>query len=194
MRIAYILYNEVTLLDFVGFYDPVSRLRTQGYLPRLEWDLCAPGDKVYDSFGLQIGIDRVLPDLSAYDLVYLPGGFGSRALMHDGAFLNWLRTASDASYLVSVCTGSLLLGAAGLLRGKRATTHFDEYGTLAPFVGEVLKEPIVQDGRVITGGAVAASLDLGLYVCSLLGGRVAATEICARMNYNHRLSLPQRGM
>lgn len=194
MRIAYILYDNLTLLDFVGFYDPVSRLRTQGYLPELEWHLCATKATVRDSCGLHVSIDRIMPDLAAYDLVYVPGGFGSRTLINDDEFLDWLRTAAQTEQLVSVCTGSLLLGAAGLLQGKRATTHFDEYATLAPYVAEVVEENLVADGRVITGGAVAASLDLGLYTCQKLAGPDAATEISRRMNYRENLSLPHRGM
>ena len=183
MRIAYVLYDDLTLLDFVGFYDPVSRLRSQGFLPALEWHLCATKATVHDSFGLHVSIDRVTPDLAAYDLVYVPGGFGSRALQHQEDFLNWLRTAGEVQYLVSVCTGSLLLGAAGLLRGKRATTHFQEYDTLAPYVAGVIRERIVTDGNTITGGAVATSLDLGLHVCKLLAGKNAAARIRRSMNY-----------
>ena len=183
MRIAYILYDDITLLDFVGFYDPVSRLRSQGFIPDLDWHLCATKATVHDNFGLHISVDRVTPDLAAYDLVYVPGGFGSRTLQRDEAFLAWLRSAGDVPHLVSVCTGSLLLGAAGLLRGKRATTHFNEYGTLAPYVSEVVREHIVTDGNSITGGAVATSLDLGLHVCELLAGKDAVAAIRRSMNY-----------
>ena len=183
MRIAYILYDDITLLDFAGFYDPISRLRSQGFLPDLDWHLCGTKATVHDNFGLHVCIDHITPDLATYDLVYVPGGFGSRALQQDEKFLTWLRTAADVQHLVSVCTGSLLLGAAGLLRGKRATTHFDEYDTLAPYVTEVVRERIVTDGPLITGGAVATSLDLGLHVCELLAGKDAVAAIRRSMNY-----------
>ncbi len=183
MRIAYIFYNDITLLDFVGFYDPISRLRSQSFLPDLEWHLCGTKATIHDHFGLHVTIDRVMPDLAAYDLVYVPGGLGSRALQQDEEFLTWLRTAAEVRYLISVCTGSLLLGAAGLLTGKRATTHFNEYDTLAPYVAEVVQERIVTDGNTITGGAVATSLDIGLHVCELLAGKDAAAAIRRSMNY-----------
>ncbi|CAH1001389.1 Isonitrile hydratase [Neolewinella maritima] len=184
MRIAYLLYDDLTLLDFVGFYDPISRLRTQGFLPDLAWHLCGRSATVHDNFGLRLTVDRITPDLSGYDLVYIPGGFGSRPLMNDQQFLDWLRTATAVPYIVSVCTGSLLLGAAGLLKGRRATTHFDAYDTLAPYVSEVVPERIVTDGNVITGGAVATALDLGLHVCELLAGKDAAGAIRSSMSYH----------
>lgn len=183
MRIAYLLFDDFTLLDFSGFYDPVSRLRSQGHLLELSWDLCATKPTVRDNFGLQLTVDAIAPDLSVYDLVYLPGGFGTRRLIHNELFLDWLRTAAAVDHLVSVCTGSLLLGAAGLLHGKRATTHFNEYATLAPYVAEVVKERIVTDGKVVTGGAVATSLDLGLHVCGLLAGVEAVKAIRTGMAY-----------
>lgn len=183
MRIAYVLYDDITLLDFVGFYDPVSRLRSLGYLPQLSWDLCARGPQVTDNHGTVINIGRVLPDLSGYELVYVPGGFGTRSLLADREFLDWLGSAAGVPHLVSVCTGSLLLGAAGLLAGRRATTHFNEYDRLAPYVGEVVREELVHDGPVVTGGAVAAALHLGLYVAELLAGKKAAMAIRRSMNY-----------
>ena len=183
MRIAYVLYNELTLLDFVGFYDPVSRLRRLGHLPNLSWELCATHARVIDNHGTVLHIDRIQPDLSDYDVVYVPGGFGSRALLTDVGFLDWLRTAAGVPRLVSVCTGSLLLGAAGLLQGRRATTHFNEYDRLAPYVAEVVREELVHDGPVLTGGAVAAALPLGIYLAAQLAGPEAAVAIQASMNY-----------
>ena len=184
MRVAYVLYDDITLLDFVGFYDPVSRLRSLGYRPDLTWDLCALQAQITDNHGTVINIDRVRPDLSGYELVYVPGGFGSRRLLANSDFLDWLRPASSVPHLVSVCTGSLLLGAAGLLTGRRATTHFNEYDRLAPYVDEVVREDLVHHGPVITGGAVAAALPLGLYVAELLAGKEAATAIRRSMNYH----------
>ena len=183
MRIAYVLYDGITLLDFVGFYDPVSRLQTLGYLPQLNWDLCATQAQVSDQHGTTFTTDLIRPDLSVYDIVYLPGGLGSRALLSNVDFLAWLRTAAGVPYLVSVCTGSLLLGAAGLLTDRRATTHFNEYERLAPYVAEVVSEELVHDGPVLTGGAVAAALPLGLYLARLLAGREAAAAIRRSMNY-----------
>lgn len=183
MKIAFVLFDNITLLDFIGVYDPICRLRSQGHLPDLSWDLCAVSPTVKDGFGLKLIIDRIHPDLGEYDLIIIPGGFGTRPLQQDEAFLAWLRTAQQVPHKASVCTGSLLLGAAGFLQGLRATTHFNEYDTLAPYCQEVVKERIVDDGGVITAGAVASSLDLGLYLCQKLAGPEAAERTRKSMDY-----------
>lgn len=183
MRLAYLLYNDVTLLDFIGFYDPVSRLQSQGHLPDFTWDTCAMTPSVKDSFGLEIKVDLVQPNLGDYDIIYLPGGFGSRPLQGDEKFLSWLKTAAPVPLKTSVCTGSLLLGAAGFLEGLRATTHFNEYAVLAPYCKEVIEERIVDEGSIITAGAVATSLDLGLYLCEKLIGAEKTAVIRKSMDY-----------
>ena len=182
-QIAYILYDGLTMLDFIGFYDPISRLRSMGYLPALVWDTCAFHSIVRDHFELSLHPDQVRNDLSVYDMIYVPGGFGTRKLLQDTAFLSWLAGASQVPWKVSVCTGSLLLGAAGMLQGKKATTHFDEYDQLKPYCSEVLRDRLVQDGQTITGGAVASALDLGLYICERLAGAEAREAIQSRMAY-----------
>ena len=178
MRLAYVLFSGITLLDFVGFYDPISRLKSQGYLPDLSWDLCAYEATVADGFRLGLTIDRVRPDLGEYDMIFVPGGFGSRRLVDDADWLDWLRTAAPVPLKVSVCTGSLLLGAAGFLAGRRATTHFSEYDALQQWAGEVVRgEIVVEDDGIITGGAVASSLELGLYVVEKLAGPQGRGEV-----------------
>jgi cyclohexyl-isocyanide hydratase len=183
MSIAFILFDGITALDFVGVYDPIARLRTMGYLPELNWDFCAfERTQIQDSGGLQI--TTIAPaNLEHYDWVIVPGGMGTRALQHDSRFITWLRTAADVPNLASVCTGSLLLGAAGFLRGKRATTHFDEYDTLAAYTDQVRTDRIVEDGNLITAGAVTSSLDLGLYIFRKLAGDEARLAVAERMGY-----------
>ncbi|WP_020567039.1 DJ-1/PfpI family protein [Neolewinella persica] len=185
MKAAYILYDNLTLLDFIGFYDPLSRLQSQGHLPGFTWDLCGISPQVHDNFGLKIVMDRVLPDLSDYDLIFVPGGFGTRELQHDPTFMNWLRTAAPVPLKTSVCTGALLLGAAGFLNGRKATTHFNEYPALRPYCGEVVeKEVIVEDDGIITAGAVASSLPLGLYLCNKFVGPERTEQIRKSMAFN----------
>ena len=183
MKIAYILYDGITLLDFIGVYDPLCRLKAMNYLPDLSWDLCGMQAVVEDSFGLKMVCDRVEPDLSDYDLLFIPGGFGTRHFQEDEGFLSWLKTAESIPLKTSVCTGSLLLGAAGFLREKKATTHFDEYDQLKMYCKEQRTDRIVEDTGVITAGAVASALDLGLYLCHKLAGAEAAEEIRKRMDY-----------
>jgi transcriptional regulator GlxA family with amidase domain len=183
MKIAYILYDGITYLDFIGIYDPISRLKSMKYIPDLSWDICSNKAQIEDCFGLKIVCDKVLNDLSDYDMIIIPGGFGTRQLQADAVYMSWLKTAELVPYKLSICTGSLLLGAAGFLKGKKATTHFDEYETLKPYCQKVLKKRIVEDGKVITAGAVSTSLDLGLYICEKLVGKEARETIRKRMDY-----------
>ncbi len=184
MTIAYILFDGITMLDFIGIYDPISRLKSMNYIPNLQWDLCAQTAVVQDSFGLQIHANAIQPDLSSYNMLIVPGGFGTRPLQFNQAFLDWLRTAAQVPYKVSVCTGSLLLGAAGFLHNKVATTHFNAYANLLPYCQEVLPKRIVADGQNITAGAVASSLDIGLYICKQLAGEEAMIAIAKSMDYS----------
>jgi len=183
MKVAYILFNGITWLDFFGIYDPLTRLQSLKIIPGLRWDFCAYTEKVSDNFRLQILPTRVQESLSDYDVIIVPGGFGTRPLRFDQPFLEWVRTAENVKLKVSVCTGSLVLGAAGFLKNTRATTNFHEYETLKPYCKEVVEERIVEDGDVITAGAVSSSLDLGLYLCEKWAGADAAEQVRKRMDY-----------
>lgn len=183
MKVAFVIFNGITALDFIGFYDPVMRLKSQGYIPNLSWDLCSFTDTVQDSFGLSLMPSKVRQSLDSYDMIFVPGGLGTRTLQNNKDFVNWLKTAQNVPQKVSVCTGSLLLGAAGFLKNRKATTNFKEYDTLKQYCPEVLKVRIVEDQDVITAGAVASSLDLGLYVCEKLAGSEAREAIRMNMDY-----------
>jgi transcriptional regulator GlxA family with amidase domain len=180
MKIAFCIYDKMTVLDFVGVYDPITRLDRMDFMP-VEWDVCAQTETVTaDSLGLDV--DLVEPDLSDYDLVFLPGGYGTRDLRYDDSFIGWLQTAAPCEYLTSVCTGSLLLGAAGFLDGKRATTHPDAFDLLAEYA-RVADDRVVHDGKVITGRGVSSSLDLGLYLVALLSAPETRDAIAEQMDY-----------
>jgi len=184
MKIAYIVFNGVTWLDFIGVYDAVSRLKSMGYVKDLSWDICSYTETAADNFGLKIVPDVVKQPLNNYDAIIVPGGHGTRTLVNDPDFLKWISTAKDVEYKISVCTGSLLLGAAGFLRTKKATTNFLEYETLRPYCAEVITDRLVIDGNVITAGAVSSSLDLGLYLCEKWAGTKAREAIQERMDYH----------
>jgi len=184
MKIAYIVFNGVTWLDFIGVYDAVSRLKSMGYVKDLSWDICSYTETAADNFGLKIIPDLVRPPLNNYNAIIVPGGHGTRTLINDADFLNWISTAKDVEYKMSVCTGSLLLGAAGFLRTKKATTNFLEYETLRQYCAEVLTDRLVIDGNIITAGAVSSSLDLGLYLCEKWAGTIAREAIQERMDYH----------
>jgi cyclohexyl-isocyanide hydratase len=183
VKLAFILFDGITFLDFAGFYDVINRLGQFEAGSGLEWDICSVSEEITDELGLTVKIGRVLPDLSAYDLVFVPGGLGTRKLQYDETIINWLRGAAGVPYKISVCTGSLLLGAAGFLRDCSATTHPSAYGLLEPYCKDVIKARIVQDGKVITGGGVSTSIDLGLYVLSQLAGEEAMLAVKQQIDY-----------
>lgn len=184
MKIAYIIFDGVTWLDFIGVYDAVSRLKSMGYMKDLSWNICSLNDTAADNFGLTIVADKTGEPLDAYDAIIVPGGHGTRTLVKDENFISWISTARDVKDKMSVCTGSLLLGAAGFLKSKKATTNFLEYETLRPYCKEVIKERLVVDGDTITAGAVSSSLDLGLYLCEKWAGVEAREVIQQRMDYH----------
>jgi transcriptional regulator GlxA family with amidase domain len=184
MKLAYIIFNEMTSLDFIGVYDAVSRLKSMNYLPDLSWDICSYSETVKDNFGLEIKPAKIKNSLAGYDAIIIPGGYGTRQLQFDPGFIDWIKTADKVKYKISVCTGSLILGAAGFLKNKTATTNYNEYEALKPYCGKVSTDRIVEDGDIITGGAVSASIDLGLFLCNKWAGQDAAKEIRKRMDYH----------
>ena len=183
LRIAFIIYDGMTSLDFIGVYDPITRLKTMGFMPDLVWEICARSEEVYDSTGLRFIATKVGEPLHRYDMVVVPGGFGSRELLDDEKFIGWLRTAAPCRFKVSVCTGALLLGAAEFLKGKKATTHRGAFNELERFCDKVVDERVVDEGDVMTARGVTSSIDLGLYLCEKLGGAEAKERIRQQMDY-----------
>lgn len=187
MRIAFILFNGVTFLDFIGFYDVIHRLKLFEETKDVSWDICGVSDEVSDDLGLTIKVDKVKPDLSHYDMIFIPGGMGTRNLRYDDEFITWIKQAERVKYHVSVCTGSLLLGAAGFLKNKKATTHPGVYDLLAPYCSEVIATRIVKDGNLITGGGVSTSIDLALYIIELLVNKDAVTIVKQQIDYPYEM-------
>ncbi|MBV8784432.1 MAG: DJ-1/PfpI family protein [Gammaproteobacteria bacterium] len=178
-RIVFPLFPGVTQLDFTGPLEVLSRLpgaqvvlasRTGGALP-------ASGGVTFTGL---VPL-REVPDCQ---VLCVPGGFGTTEAMLDGEYLAQLRRlAGEARYVTSVCTGSLLLGAAGLLRGRRAACHW-AYRELLPLFGaEPDPARVVRDGNLITGGGVTAGIDLGLTVLAELAGREFAEGVQLALEY-----------
>lgn len=142
-------------------------------------------DTVRSSEGLLIQADQVGCDLAEFDYVLIPGGNGIRDVMKDRVFLTWMTRRSEKTVLAAVCGGSLLLGAAGLLRDRRATTHPELHGVLGHFAREVSTDRIVEDGHIITAGGVTAAIDLGLYLCEKIGGLPVREQIQKQMDYRN---------
>ncbi|HVC33435.1 MAG TPA: DJ-1/PfpI family protein [Chloroflexota bacterium] len=183
MKVAFIIYDGMTTLDFIGVYDATTRLKTMGFMADFAWDVCALADQVTDGTGLRVLPTRIGGSLDGYDVVIVPGGSGARRLVDDAAFITWLQTAGPHTQRVSVCSGALLVGAAGFLHGKRATTHRDSFDDLRPFCAAVLDERIVDEGDVITARGVTSSIDLGLYLVEKLAGYEVKEKIRRQMDY-----------
>jgi transcriptional regulator GlxA family with amidase domain len=113
----------------------------------------------------------------------LPGGTGTRKLVDDADFIGWIRTAERCPYKISVCSGALLWGAAGFLRGRRATTHPDAFEQLATYGATVVGARIVDEGDIITARGVTSGFDLGLYLVEKFAGADARTRIAKQMDY-----------
>jgi transcriptional regulator GlxA family with amidase domain len=183
MKVAFIIFDQMTALDLIGAYDPLTRLKSMNILPEFEWDICSFTEEVTDDKGLHFFPDKVGAPLGEYDLIFVPGGFGTRALQFDDGFMAWLKTATPVKLKVSVCTGALLLGSAGFLAGRRATTHQSAFGELEPYCETVVDQRVVEDGDIVTGRGVSSSIDLGLFLVERLAGVAARIRISKQMDY-----------
>jgi cyclohexyl-isocyanide hydratase len=183
-RIALLAFPRLTFLDLIGVYDALRRVTPMGIADDVRVTLIGTEPDIVDDAGLAVRAQAVYADLAGFDLLFLPGGVGTRTLMQDARFLDYLSTWGDARPLASVCTGSLLLGAAGYLKGLRATTHHNALDALKPLCREVVTDRrIVDEGRVVTAGGVASSLDLGLYLVEKFWGAAAREKIAAQQEY-----------
>ena len=150
------------------------------YIPDMTWDICAFTEKVSDANGLEIIPTKVKNSLDAYEIVFVPG---AKNICRDAEFIEWIKTAEPCPLKVSVCTGSLILGLAGFLTGKKATTHPTSYDELKQYAEVITNKRVVDDGDVITARGVSASIDLGLYMCEKLAGNEAKEIIRSIMDY-----------
>ncbi|MFE2279072.1 DJ-1/PfpI family protein [Streptomyces sp. NPDC059454] len=169
MQIAIVLFDRFTALDAVGPYE------TLGRLPDAETVFVAErtGPVRTDTGVLAITADKTLEEVPRPDIVVVPGGPGQTPQMENGTLLDWLRTADASStWTTSVCTGSLLLAAAGLLRGRRATSHWLALDHLKRYGAEPTGERVVTDGKYVTAAGVSSGIDMGL----TLLGRIAGDE------------------
>ena len=169
----------MTQLDLTGPFEVFTRLPDAQVL--LLWKTLEP---VEADTGLRLLPYATLRDCPPLDVVCVPGGPGVNALMEDAEVLAWLRQQADqARYVSSVCTGSLVLGAAGLLRGKRATSHWGARDLLAAFGATPTAGRVVRDGNLFTGGGVTAGIDFALTMVAELAGPQVAQAIQLQIEY-----------
>lgn len=180
LSIALLVFPGVQALDLIGPYEVFAALPESSV--QLIWKTIGP---VRSSAGLVLEPQKTFAECKGpLDVFCVPGGVGVNALLEDDATLRFVaEMAARARYVTSVCTGALLLGAAGLLRGKRATTHWGAHDLLARFGAIPTKGRVVQDGNVITGGGVTAGIDFALTVAAELVGREAAEAAQLYLEY-----------
>jgi putative intracellular protease/amidase len=181
VQIAILLFDRITALDAVGPYEVLSRL------PGAEVRFCAaePGPKTTETRMLTLVAEYSLDDVANPEILLVPGGFGTRPLLQDEQVLDWVRTAHETSeWTTSVCTGSLVLGAAGILRGLKATSHWLLLDQLRDFGAEPTSERVVEQGKVITAAGVSSGIDMALRLAQLIAGDDVAQAIQLGIEYD----------
>jgi putative intracellular protease/amidase len=178
--IAIPIYDRFTALDAVGPYEVLSRL------PGAEVAFVAeePGPVRTDTRALALVADRALSEVDACDIVVVPGGPGTRAMLEPNPLHDWLR-AVDATtqWTTSVCTGALLLGAAGLLDGLEATTHWTAFDLLAGLGARPTEGRFVPQGKIVTAAGVSAGIDMALWLAAQVAGDDVAKAIQLGLEY-----------
>jgi putative intracellular protease/amidase len=181
MKIAILIFDKLTALDAIGPYEVLSRL------PEADLRFVAkePGLKRTDTGALGVNADMGLDELTDPDILLVPGGEGNRPLLEDAEVLDWLRTAHETTtWTTSVCTGSLVLAAAGILQGKRATSHWAYRDQLRLAGAEPVAERVVVDGKIVTAAGVSAGIDMALQLTALQYGDDLARGIQLGIEYD----------
>ncbi|MCU1759742.1 DJ-1/PfpI family protein [Pseudomonas sp. 14P_8.1_Bac3] len=179
LQIGFLLFPQVQQLDLTGPYDVLASL--PDVKVHLIWKDLLP---VTSSTGLVLQPSTTFGDCPALDVICIPGGSGVGALMEDGETLRFIQTqAAQARYVTSVCTGALVLGAAGLLKGKRATTHWAYHELLAPLGAIAVKDRVVRDGNLLTGGGITAGIDFALTLAAELFDKDTAELVQLQLEY-----------
>ncbi|RFB81559.1 DJ-1/PfpI family protein [Methylovirgula sp. 4M-Z18] len=179
VHVGFLIFPNVQQLDLTGPYEVFAS--TPGVSVHLVWKDSVP---VTASTGLVFMPTATFADCPQLDVICVPGGAGVNALLQDEEALAFVRRqAAGARYVTSVCTGSLVLGAAGLLSGKRASSHWNARDLLAHFGATPVNARVVRDGATITAGGVTAGIDFGLTVIAELFGDAAAQAVQLHLEY-----------
>ncbi|MGO9606169.1 MAG: DJ-1/PfpI family protein [Candidatus Binataceae bacterium] len=181
MKIAILIFDGITALDAVGPYEVLQRL------PGAEVVFVGEtaGLKRTSAKSLAINADRAISEVTSADILVVPGGFGEEQVRAKPAMLDWVRSIhATTTWTTSVCTGALVLGAAGILKGLKATTHWASLARLADYGAIPTSERVVEQGKVITAAGVASGIDMGLYLARRISGDVIAQAIQVEIEYD----------
>ena len=177
MKIAALLFDKITILDIVGPAEVLS------WIPDSEimWVGAEKGPVRAEPTGLHCRIDHSLDEVTEADVLMIPGGPGVRLLLEDQATLDWVRAIHETTaWTTSICTGSLLLGAAGLLEGLTATTHWMSAEVLEKFGASYAEERVIPQGKIVTSAGVSSGIDMALWLLAQIEGEDAArsAQLC----------------
>jgi transcriptional regulator GlxA family with amidase domain len=180
MDVAIVVYDGFTGLDAIGPYEVLSRLPdARVRLVAVEGGTCAA-----DLPGLEM-VAEPLSTMAQPDVIVVTGGTRTPDHLGDDHLVGWLREAdADSTWTTSVCTGSLLLGAAGLLEGRRATSHWYEVDSLSSFGAIPTRERVVVDGKIVTAAGVSAGIDMALLLCERIAGESYAQQVQLNLEYD----------
>lgn len=188
-NVAILMFDEVEVLDFAGPFEifAVTGQRNGGEAPFNVYTVAEKPGTISARNGLIVQPHYTIDNCPPPDLFVIPGGYGSRAVMRNPTVVDWVRRQHERTELtLSVCTGALVLGAAGLLDGLQATTHYGAYETLAdisPQIEVIRGVRYVDNGKVITSAGVQAGMDMALHVVARLLGEEAARETAHYIEY-----------
>jgi putative intracellular protease/amidase len=181
MDIAIPLFDRITALDAIGPYEVLSRLPGA----RVRFVAVTPGAYRTDNRQLTLMADEPLSAVPRPEIIMVPGGFGTRALMTPNPLLDWIRAAHETSqWTTSVCTGSLLLGAAGVLQGLEATSHWAALDQLAELGARPTLQRVVVQGKVVTAAGVSSGIDMALTLAARIAGDEVAQSIQLGIEYD----------
>lgn len=181
MKIVALIFDKITVLDIVGPTEVLS------WVPGSEivWVGKEIGPISAAPSGLSITVERTLDDVSDADILIIPGGPGVRLLLEDEKVLEWVRSIhATTKWTTSVCTGSLLLGAAGLLKGLEATTHWNAAAALESFGATYHEKRIIPQGKIVTSAGVSSGIDMALWLIGKFAGDDAAKEAQLCIEYD----------
>ena len=181
MDVAIPIFDGLTALDAIGPYEVLSRLPDA----HVHFLAAEPGPKRTENRMLAVTADRTLDDLKTPEVIVMPGGYGTRALMHDEHMLDWVRAAHETSeWTTSVCTGALVLGAAGILDGLEATSHWALMDALGRLGAIPVRRRVVEQGKVITAAGVSSGIDMALTLAARIAGADLARATQLAIEYD----------
>jgi transcriptional regulator GlxA family with amidase domain len=181
VQVAFLLYDRFTALDWIGPHEVLNSLPDSECVTVAE----KAGPVANESGSIEIVAAKTLDEVTSPDVVVIPGGLGNRILLEHEPLHEWIRDVHESSqWTTSVCTGSLLLAAAGLLDGKKATTHWLARDVLASLGAEPVPDRIVEEGKIITAAGVSAGIDMELRLVQKIYGDEAAQTVQLGIEYD----------